>query len=86
MSTQILNIGRNKTQVTKNNTVLYVSYKTPVAAMIDGMPYQTEVFYSVTTSKHIRIWLESFDIAKDSVPTKDQAFFDSMLDDMGVSF
>ena len=82
---QVLNIGKNKTQVSKNDIVVYVSYKTPVAAMVNGVPFRTEEFHSVTTSRHIRLWLESFDISKDDAAKKEQKYFDNLLDEMGVN-
>ena len=47
-------IGSNMTQVSANGMTILISYKTPVAAHIQGKGYyKTAKHWSVTTSKHI---------------------------------
>lgn len=66
-------IGSNQTEIgIKRGRVLF-SYKTPVAAWIDGTYYRTEKNWSVTTSRHINKWLEGAEARK--MP---QAFFDKL--------
>jgi len=67
-------IAPNQTEVIVNNVTVFVSYNTPVAAIIDGRVYRTSKKWSVTTSKHINQWLEGM-IAEE----KDQEFFDNLL-------
>ncbi len=39
-----------------NGTVVFFSYQTPVAAVHNGIHYQTIRKYSATTSKHVTKW------------------------------
>jgi hypothetical protein len=56
------------------------SYRTPVAAFIPGMGrVVTETEYSVTTSKHIRIWLDGCQANEE----RSQEWFDRLLSDIG---
>ena len=53
-------LGSNQTEIetTSGDRVLY-SYSTPVAAYVVGRGYiRTELYHSVTTSKHINKWLD----------------------------
>ena len=52
-------LGPNKTELQlADGTVVFFSYKTPVAALIPGEGWvRTDEKYSVTTSKHINQWL-----------------------------
>jgi len=51
-------IGPNQTELRfDNGTVILFSYKTPVAANVDGVFYRTTTKHSVTTSRHINQWL-----------------------------
>ena len=56
---KINKLGPNKTELTLHDgTVVFFSYKTPVAALIPGEGWvRTDEKYSVTTSKHINQWL-----------------------------
>ena len=56
---KINKLGPNKTELTLHDgTVVFFSYKTPVAALIPGEGWvRTDEKYSVTTSKHISQWL-----------------------------
>lgn len=68
-------IKPNQTQVNlKNGTMIFVSYATPVAAIIDGKAYRTSFSPSVTTSRHINQWLDGR-IAEE----KPQSFFDNLI-------
>ena len=60
-------IAANQTEITlSNGTVVFFSYKTPVAAcMGDGSGFvRTDKYYSVTTSKHINKWLDGANARK----------------------
>jgi len=90
---QIINIGKNKTQINTDSMQLYVSYKTPVAAQVfyngkfgktNGF-YITDEFWSVTTSRHINVWLSSYGLTKEDCTVKPQAFFDNLLLDNGIT-
>lgn len=52
-------IGLNQTKLSlENGTEILFSYSTPVAAFIPGRGWvKTDVFHSVTTSKHIGRWI-----------------------------
>jgi hypothetical protein len=66
-------IGSNMSRkVVGENTVLFFSYDTPVAAAVNGQMYRTDRQYSSTTTKH----LSKFG-AKDA-PKFTQAFFDML--------
>jgi hypothetical protein len=68
------NIGPNQTEITIGNTVVLFSYKTPVAANVNGKFYRTESKWSPTTSKHINHWLNGANADK-----QPQAFFDNLV-------
>ena len=67
-------IGSNQTEITTSNARILFSYKTPVAAFVDGAAYRTEKKWSVTTSRHINQWLDGRIAAE--MP---QSFFDKLL-------
>jgi len=51
-------IGPNQTELRLDaETVIFFSYKTPVAAFVSGRFYRTTQKYSNTTSRHISAWL-----------------------------
>lgn len=56
-------------------TKVLVSYSTPVAAIINGKEYKTDTFWSVSTSRHINLFLDNTSTAE----RKPQAFFDNLL-------
>lgn len=67
--------GPNQTEVTLDNgNVVLVSYQTPVAALIKGEYFRTEVIHSKTTQRHINRWIGVFSATK-----KPQKWFDKML-------
>jgi hypothetical protein len=68
------NLGNNKTEIVSDNKTVFFSYKTPVAAIVDGKVYKTSTKWSVTTSKHISQWLDGM-----QAELKDQSFFDGLL-------
>jgi len=72
---KVTSLGANKTEISTDRATIFVSYKTPVAAIVNGNAYRTEQKWSVTTSKHITQWLNGR--TADSQP---QAFFDALLD------
>lgn len=68
------NLGSNKVQITKaDGTIVFYSYNTPVAALVNGEYYRTARKYSVTTSKHINQWLDGV-----KAEEKPQEFFDAL--------
>lgn len=67
-------IAPNQTMLKFDNTTVFFSYNTPVAACIDGTLYRTSKKYSVTTSKHINQWL-----AGAKAEMRDPAFFESLV-------
>jgi len=68
-------IGPNQTELSTEKGIIFFSYRTPVAACIDGRYYKTEVKWSATTSRHIFRWLPG----GVEVEIKPQAFFDGLL-------
>jgi hypothetical protein len=70
-------IGANKTELhTDNGNVILFSYKTPVAAFVEGQGWiKTSKKWSVTTSKHITQWIPR----GANVREVDQATLDAMV-------
>lgn len=67
-------IAPNQNELTiKGNTYLF-SYKTLVAANVDGKFYRTSKFHSKTTSKHINSWL-----GKAKATEMPQEWFDNLI-------
>lgn len=67
-------IGSNQTEVEIRDTArVLFSYRTPVAAWIDGKAYRTEYKHSKTTSRHINQWLDGAPAEE-----KPQAWFDAL--------
>lgn len=60
-----------------NDMDILFSYKTPVAAVIDGNAYHTKYKWSRTTSRHITEWYKMGGIARAS--TRPQEFFDNLI-------
>ena len=71
-------VGSNMTEVEtmlnsgKTAKILF-SYKTPVAACIEGVCYKTAYKWSVTTSRHINKWLDGM-----TAEVMPQSFFDDL--------
>jgi len=55
---------------------LLFSYRTPVAAQIQGRYYKTGYFWSRTTNKHISLWLSSN--GQTEAIEKSQKWFDTL--------
>jgi len=71
-------IASNMTQIESGPVTVLFSYKTPVAAHIEGQGYyRTEHKWSSTTSRHINKWLIA-NGARDP-KTVPQPFFDTLL-------
>jgi hypothetical protein len=51
------NLAPNQTEIVKDGNSYFYSYRTLVAANVDGKFYRTDKFHSKTTSKHINSWL-----------------------------
>jgi tRNA splicing ligase len=68
-------IKQNMTELTLgSDTKVLFSYRTPVAAFIDGIWYRTEKKWSNTTTRHINTWNILYKYA-----TKPQEFFDELV-------
>lgn len=66
-------IGSNQNEVTlSNGDVVFFSYNTPVAAIVNGQRLRTEKFWSKTTTKHINQWLDC------PAVEKPQEYFDNL--------
>ena len=63
-----------------NGTSVFFSYRTPVAAHIDGKYIRTAKKWSVTTTRHISKWLDGVD-----AELVDQAVLDTLVDDTYMS-
>lgn len=74
---KIKSIAANQTEIVlANGCQIFVSYETPVAAVVEGISYKTDHKYSNTTTKHINSWLGNGGI---NALVKPQEFFDSLL-------
>lgn len=71
-------IASNMTEVQTEKGAILFSYKTPVAAYIDGKFYKTDKKWSVTTSRHINKWFGTKDVCE-AAEEKPQDFFDSLV-------
>ncbi len=85
---RVKSIGANKTELHLKDLTLLVSYETPVALIRHNPAYlgepsvlKTSEFHSVTTSKHVNMWLRDNRFDPDKVPTMPQSFFNEFLDD-----
>ena len=66
-------IASNQNEVEiAGNRVLF-SYRTPVAAWVDGQAYRTEKRWSVTTSRHINQWFGGMKAIE-----RPQSYFDNL--------
>lgn len=50
-------LGNNAHELTIHDTVILFSYNMPVASNEDGQFFVTDETHSVTTAKHIKVWL-----------------------------
>ena len=92
---RIKSLGKNKTELHLKDLTLLISYETPVAVIrysgdlsdwnssIHDKAIKTSEFHSMTTSKHINTWLRDNGFNPDNVPTMDQEWFNSFMDDNG---
>jgi hypothetical protein len=79
---KIKSIGSNKTELELKDLTLLISYETPVALIrLSGGAIKTSEFHSVTTSKHVNMWLRDHGFDPDKAPTMDQDWFNEFLDD-----
>ena len=62
-----------------NDTLVLFSYQTPVAAWIAGKTLKTDVFYSVTTSRHVNDWLRQLGVEQADVESVDQSVLDNLV-------
>lgn len=73
---KVNNIGSNMTEVDlEGGDSILISYKTPVAADINGHCFKTDRKWSKTTSRHINKWLDGL-----KAEEKPQEFFDNLLE------
>ena len=81
---KIKSLGSNKTEIELKDLRLLVSYSTPVALIRIKPKYlgqkptlKTSQFHSVTTSKHINLWLAEHGHNPKLTPVQSQSFFDT---------
>ena len=68
-------IASNMTELTLlDGTKVLFSYKTPVAAQVNGTYVRTSKKWSMTTSKHINKWLDGV-----KAEEAEQPFFDTLI-------
>lgn len=68
-------IASNMTELTLlDGTKVLFSYKTPVAAQVNGTYVRTAKKWSMTTSKHINKWLDGV-----KAEEAEQSFFDTLI-------
>lgn len=67
-------IAANMTELEADGMTILFSYKTPVAAIVDGVRYRTSYKWSPTTTRHINKWLDG-----GYAQEKPQDFFDGLV-------
>lgn len=73
----VKSLGANQTEVhAGDGRVVFVSYETPVAALIKGEYFKTTKKWSKTTSRHVNSWIGD---PTQVVTLKPQEFFDKLL-------
>lgn len=72
----LIPIGPNQTEINTGKRRVFFSYRTPVAAIVDGTAYRTTTKHSPTTSRHVNAWLTANGFG--AYQDKPQAWFDSM--------
>ncbi|MCK5563673.1 MAG: hypothetical protein KAJ07_00365 [Planctomycetes bacterium] len=71
---ELKSIGANTTEIRLDNlNAVLFSYKTPVAAQVNGEYFKTSRKWSMTTSKHINKWVPEL------CEERPQEFFDNIL-------
>ena len=86
---KIKSLGNNKTEIELKDLVILISYETPVAAIRfvafgEDDPHvamKTNRYFSMTTSRHINQWLDSYGHNPKLVPTIDHDYFETLLED-----
>ena len=87
---KLKSIAKNQTEVTLNNeTTVFFSYETPVAAKLSNKEniseslnfVRTSKKWSPTTTRHINKWLESKGIEKHRAKELEQDFFNNLLEE-----
>jgi len=89
---RVQSIGSHETEiylrVGGRDAVVLVSYSTPVAAIVKRVPLQTDVYWSVTTSKHITRFFERHEAGtREEAKKMPQSFFNTFADgiDSGIT-
>ena len=83
---RVKSLGKNITEIQLNNTIVLVSYETPVALVHpiwhgkEPRALKTSEFHSITTSKHINQWLKNNGINSDEVKYAPQKYFNGLLE------
>lgn len=68
-----------KELIKDNGVTILFSYKTAVAAHIEGKGYfKSNKFYTMTTAQHIGKWLRDNDATPSKVTLVDPSFFDTL--------
>lgn len=84
---KIKSLGKNQTEITTARAIVFVSYETPVAALLEDpvtkqfIGFKTDKKWSVTTSRHINQWFYDLGPAGIDIHVKPQAWFDGLLED-----
>tara|TARA_R100001082_G_C4272366_1_gene120308 strand:+ start:287 stop:565 length:279 start_codon:yes stop_codon:yes gene_type:complete len=87
---KLKSIAKNQTEVTLNDeTTVFFSYETPVAAMLSTQEgwntclrfVKTSKKWGPTTTRHINKWLESKGIEKHRAKELEQDFFNNLLEE-----
>ena len=61
----LVNIASNMTEVkTNNGEYILFSYSTPVAGYDDKGAFRTNIWYSMTTTRHINKYLDGKDVGR----------------------
>ncbi len=78
---QLKPIASNMTELVLNDgTQVLFSYQTPVACLINNEFYKTNKKWSVTTSKHIGKWANTFwNVSFNQWNEKPQEYFDNLV-------
>ena len=72
-------IASNMTELAVDNTSILFSYETPVAGWDDHGAFETENYYSVTTSKHISKYFGGKERRKQVARSVPQSYIDSLI-------
>ena len=80
---KVRSIGANKTELELEDTLILISYETPVCCIrYNGKgAVKTDQYFSNTTSKHVNQWLKDKGYNPSKVGTVAQEWFNQLLED-----